>query len=74
MRRFYGLRRTEWVAVALIAASIASVNKLVIHDTGNTWPGLVLVSFYAGLLAVHAWRRLTRWHKPVGEPNPCGQG
>ena len=78
VRRFYGLRRREWVAVALVAIGIMAVNKLVVHDTGNTWTSLTLVSFYAGLLAVHGWRTVIRRRQPlgepIGEPNPSGQG
>lgn len=67
VRRFYRVRRGEWVAVALIAASIVGMSTLVIHGTDNTWTGLTLVSFYAGMLAVHGWRKLTRWRELSGE-------
>lgn len=54
------------------------VNKLVIHDTGNTWMSLILVSFNTGLLAVHGLRKVIRRHQPLGEPigapKPSGQG
>ena len=54
------LRRSEWIAVAAIVAAVVAVNKLVIEDHGNNWPGLLTVSFAFGIACVHVARRLMR--------------
>lgn len=54
------LGRGEGVALAGIVLTIVGINKLVVHDTGNSWPGLLMVSVFTGLIAVHAWRWVRR--------------
>lgn len=56
----FDLRRTEWLLVGLWVGVVVLVNKVVIEDTGNTWAMLLILSFWTGLLLVHAVRALRK--------------
>ena len=45
------LSRSEWAVALVVAVLIVVVNKAVVHDTGNTWGTLVILSIAAGILA-----------------------
>jgi hypothetical protein len=65
----HDLRREEWIAVAAVVAAIVVINKLVIRDQGNSWAGLIVVSFALGLGLVHLRRWLRR-----DQSNDTGRG
>jgi hypothetical protein len=54
------LRRGEWAAVVAMVAALVAINKVVVHDEGNTWGGLLLVSLCVGVALVHLRRFIVR--------------
>ena len=56
----FTLSRGEWTLVGLVGLTVVTINKLVVHDHGNNWPTLVLLSFIGGLAVAHTAQRLRR--------------
>lgn len=54
----FDLRPGEWLLVGSWTALVVLVNKAVIHDTGSTWPMLVLLGSWARVALVHLGRRV----------------
>ena len=56
----FDFRPWEWLTIGAIGLTIVIVNKAVIHDRGNNRAGLLLVSFYVGVVICHAGRWVRR--------------
>lgn len=56
----FDLRPWEWIVVGVVAATIVIVNRAVIHDRGNSWASLLVLSFFAAVVVGHAIRWVRR--------------
>jgi hypothetical protein len=67
----FEMRRSEWLLLGGTALVIVAVNKLVVHDDDNTWPSLLLVSFWAGrgLVELRRWRTRRSEHRSLRRPH-----
>lgn len=59
---FFALRPWEWVIAGVVTSMIVIVNKAVIHDRGNSWATLLVLSLFAGIVVSHSARCMRERH------------